>query len=674
MKRSFLLQTTRRVSFRRWGNKSFCAFASLKALIKVSVISVSYSLLVMPKVADAQTDSLVIKSNVEIDEVTISSSQPASTYSERLRAVVVLNKDDFEHQPVSNLHELLRNIASVDIRQRGGHGVQADLMVRGGSFDQVTILLNGVNITDPQTGHHNLNIPIDLESVERIELLQGPGARIYGPGSFSGAINIITSTNKSKQAKISATTGQFGLLKTRASASATSKRSTFFVAASSGKSNGYQPNTDFNTHNIFTHGKIKLAQGNIDIQAGYQDKSFGANSFYTPKFPEQFEQTQTFFSSVGILQTVSSVKLSANAYIRQHNDRFELFRNQSPDWYMGHNYHKSIVSGGKLLASSLYKLGRTRIGSEFRNEQIYSNVLGSLMHSPKPINAFTDTSYTKGATRQAVNLFTDHTVYLNSTSASAGINLTFSDAFGFSSNYGLDLNQRIAKCLSFYASVSNAIRFPTFTDMYYSGPTNEGNIDLKPEKANNFEVGIKFNTHKISASVVGFYRQATDVIDWVKNLEDEKWRTMNHTQINTKGTDVMVAINKFDKLPSIKSLMLNYAFLHSDKEADELQSYYALDYLKHKFTANVNHNIYKTIGASWTIILQDRAGGYTSYPENIETPYPTVTMLNVRLYAKHNCFETSLDIHNLFNKPFVDIGNITQPGRWISASFSVTIK
>lgn len=674
MNRSIFANSTRRVCFRRWGNKSYSVFASLKLLVKVSVLSASYSLLAMPAEVSAQPDTISLRTNVDIDEVVISTPQPASTYSELMRAVTVVTNDEFSQLPVANLHELLRSIASVDIRQRGGHGVQADLMIRGGSFDQTLILLNGINITDPQTGHHNLNIPIDLESVERIELLQGPGARVYGPGSFSGAINIITSSKGKEFAQIQATAGDYGLLRTNTSAAFGQGSSNFFVAASSAKSNGYIENSDFSQHNLFAHGQLKTSMGSVDVQAGYQDKAFGAQSFYSPKYPDQFEQTGTFFSSLSLSGKAKGITITPTIYIRSHNDRFELFRNQSPEWYQGHNYHSTTSWGGKIAAAALHKLGRTRTGIEFRNEQILSNVLGDPLSVPRAIKGFADTLYTHGHNRSQVNLFVDHTIYLNRLVVSGGGIVTHSNRYGINWNYGIDLSYRLMKSLSVYASASNAVRFPTFTDLYYSGPTNQGNINLKPEHAANYELGLKLSGRMLNANIAGFHRRATDVIDWVKASDEEKWHTMNHTHINTTGLDIQARISQVKSIPLVRSITASYTFLHSDKESYELQSYYALDFLRHKLAISLNHEVYKQVGASWTLQWNSRVGTYTAFPENIETSYTPFAVVNLRLYADFGRIMTFVDAQNLTNERYVDIGNIEQPGRWVSVGFRYSME
>ncbi|MCK4631428.1 MAG: TonB-dependent receptor, partial [Bacteroidales bacterium] len=113
---------------------------------------------------------------VEIKEIVVSGQRSPSIHSELNRVVTVIRKEQIRNAPVQSLQEILEYAVNIDVRQRGNFGVQADISIRGGSFEQTLILLNGIKINDPQTGHHNLNIPIDINSIERIEILEGPGS------------------------------------------------------------------------------------------------------------------------------------------------------------------------------------------------------------------------------------------------------------------------------------------------------------------------------------------------------------------------------------------------------------------------------------------------------------------------------------------------------------------
>ncbi len=106
--------------------------------------------------------------------------------------ITILSRKDIANIPVQTTAELLGYIEGVDLRQRGPNGVQADIQIQGGTFDQVLVLIDGVRLTDPQTGHHMLNLMVPPEAIERIEIIKGAAARRYGMNALSGVVNIVT--------------------------------------------------------------------------------------------------------------------------------------------------------------------------------------------------------------------------------------------------------------------------------------------------------------------------------------------------------------------------------------------------------------------------------------------------------------------------------------------------
>ncbi|HRZ98854.1 MAG TPA: TonB-dependent receptor plug domain-containing protein, partial [Paludibacter sp.] len=220
-------------------------------------------------------------------------------FSDMGRIVTVLSKKDIQKLSVNSIDELLESIPGIDIRNRGINGTQADISMRGGSFDQVLVLLNGVNITDPQTGHYNLDIPLDLADVMRVEVLQGSSARIYGPNAFSGAINIVTEKNIKKELTGQLTGGSYNSFGQSLTAALGSEKIQSFISLSHKSSEGYRENTDFRMYNAFSQTIIRTENaGKFDFQASYQQKAYGANGFYSLAYPNQFDFTRTIFSAL----------------------------------------------------------------------------------------------------------------------------------------------------------------------------------------------------------------------------------------------------------------------------------------------------------------------------------------------------------------------------------------
>jgi len=604
---------------------------------------------------------------VDIKEIVVSGQRSPSIHSELNRVVTVIRKEQIRNAPVQSLQEILEYAVNVDIRQRGNFGVQADLSIRGGSFEQTLILLNGIKINDPQTGHHNLNIPIDINSIERIEILEGPGSRVFGPNAFSGAINIITKPKESNNVNLALTGGEHGYYKTNLSGSLRLGEVGNFVSIGKSGSNGYIENTDFGITNFFYHGSVSLSNTSLDIQTGYQNKAFGANSFYTPKYPNQYEQTKTTLASIK-LTTGNKIKISPLIYWRRHQDRFELFRDNPAAWYTGHNYHLTDIYGAEVNSIFNTNLGKTAVGLDFRSENILSNVLGESMGDTLDVPGEPAGFFTKRKSRENISLFLEQNIIVEKFSASAGILTNWNTDFDWKMYAGADIGYKITSNIKIYGSINQSLRIPTFTDLYYIGPTNVGNPHLKTEEAVTYELGTKYQNQFFNGHLSFFRRNGKNMIDWVRMPDSLKWESKNITQIITRGFEIAgyLDINKLiNKSFPLKYLRLSYSFLETEKQSGEYISAYVLDYLKHKLNIEIEHSLYKDLRASWKITFQDRAGTYTDFTTGLEKPYEPLVLINSRLFLNKETFTIFVEASNLLNTRYFDMGNVRMPGRWI---------
>jgi len=652
--------------FTKWSHQGYGVFESFKTVVTIGVLPFSYCLLAMPMATFAQPDSVAVTKNVDIEEVVVNARKKASTYSELTRVVRVVNRDELGQRKATALGELLEQVAAIDIRQRGANGVQADINFRGGSFDQVMVLLNGINISDPQTGHHNLNIPIYIDAVDRIEILQGPGAREYGAGAFAGAINIITKPDGSGRGELSLFAGEYGLTKVSASQNIGTKNLRSFIATSYDRSDGYIENTDFKNLNIYLHSSYSFNNAELNFFAGYQDKGFGANSFYTPKYPNQYEATRTILGSLGYEKFWNNSSVKAAGYYRKHTDRFELFRTNPASWYTGHNYHATDVYGVKLSAGRFYRWGKTEAGIELRREEILSNKLGTPLADSVKIWG-EDVYYKKGDSRNHFYAYTTQSFFFEQLSFSFGGQFNHSNKFGDIWTWGADLSYDLYQFIRPFASVNRSFRLPTFTDLYYQGPTNIGNPNLKAEFATTYETGVKINKNIVMVETALFYRQGTDIIDWVKPANESVWTTINYTKLNTLGTNINLSLNTKNLNIYTDRITLSYAYTESSKGKSELDSYYVLDFLKHCITLYAQHSS-QNLFLNWTLRYQDRNGEYLKYIDtntSIPTPYPDVLLLDVRAGYRFKSVNIYFDVNNLLDNHYVDIANVNQSGRWV---------
>src|SRR5688572_3589103 len=125
------------------------------------------------------------------------------------RTLTVITREQIARLPVHSIADVLRLTAAVDVRARGERGVQTDFAVRGANFGQMLVLVDGVRLNDAQSGHHNGDIPVPLDAVERIEILHGSGSSIFGADAFGGTVNIIT-RKAVQSASAVVETGSFG--------------------------------------------------------------------------------------------------------------------------------------------------------------------------------------------------------------------------------------------------------------------------------------------------------------------------------------------------------------------------------------------------------------------------------------------------------------------------------
>lgn len=634
---------------------------------QVKLASVVFALL-MSSLMMAQTNETSV-SGGDLNEVEIFGNRTPVSYQQSTRVVSVITKQELEQLPVQSINDMLDYVSGVDLRQRGPIGIQSDVSIRGGSFDQVMVLLNGINVTDPQTGHFSMNLPVDMSAIERIEILEGPGARAFGPNAFSGAINFVTGTAEKNNIKADVSGGEYGLMNAGASTTIHHKNLQSFVSARGVKSDGYAENTDFKSTNIFYQGKLALGQDKLDWQIGYLDKSFGAFAFYSPKYPNQYEQNRTLFSSLKFTSS-GKIKLTPAVYWRRNHDRFELFRNNPASWYTSHNYHLTDVMGTSVNGSTTWMMGTTSLGGEVRGEAIWSNNLGDLLTTPIDVPGEEGAQFTQSYSRVNSSLFMEHTYTLNGLIISAGLLANHNTGLDYRVRFfpGIDVAYWLNSQLKLTAGYNRSLRMPTFTDLFSNTSTTMGNRQLKPEEVDAAEVSIRWFSTGIESRVSGIYRQANHLIDWGKIPTDVKYQSLNISEMETTGIQFYAAIKPTDwwgEGTFIKRMSIDYLNLNQNKAADiNYDSRYVMDYLKHKVVFALTHQLFNPLTVSWNVSWQERMGSYSDQNGETQT-YDPFWMTDLRLNWHTQHIDIYAEASNLFEAAFQDIGSVPQPGRWI---------
>ncbi len=675
------------VTFRKWGRKGFSIFSSMHKVVRIASLSVVYLTFATPANAERQlfvasNDTLRPIEEVEMEEVVVSAQRVPIAFSQAARIVQVIGKEELANAPVHDLQDLLKFASNVDVRQRGGNGVQADLSIRGSTFDQVLILLNGIPLNDPQTGHHNLNLPVSFDAIDRIEIMEGPASRLYGPNAFSGAINIITGQSTTPSISGRFSVGQFGFFESGLSTILKTGKLTNSFSADYKRADGSLKNTDFKIGNAFYQGSLLYPLGKIEFQGGFSDRGFGANDFYTPAYPNQYERINTSFASLkatrdGILHITPSI------YWRRNQDRFELFRNNdgAPSWYKMHNYHLTNIYGANLNGWLDLNFGKLAFGSEGRIEEIQSTVLGKAKAIPTQVPGEPGIRFTNSDRRINLSLFGEYSFHIGYLDVSAGIMANRNSSLDSKWQFypGLDLGWKILNPLKVYVSGNKSLRMPTFTDLYYKSATNIGNSELLPEEATSFETGLKFGNQWLTAHAAFFERWGKNMIDWVRQPTETIWYAKNLTNLHTGGIEISAKINPselFGEKQFVRSLDLSYGYLVQSKESGEYISKYLLDYLKHKIDIRITNSICRNVSASWLISYQYRNGTYTLWEGSKygnEVKYAPIWLIDTRINWTKDRVNLYLEASNLLNKSYFDYGNIEQPGIWGKAGIIIKL-
>lgn len=667
--------------FKRFARKSYSVFNSIHKAVTIGVLSGSalmsaHATSVEPAeriVAHASLDTIP---HTELDEVVVTASRVDLPLNLAARQVTVITRQEIERAPARGIEDLLNYVAGVDILQRGPHGVQADISLRGGSFDQTAILLNGINLTNPHTGHYSFNLPINLSDIERVEIVQGPSSLVYGASAFAGGVNIITKKDTESGGYARLEGGMHGLFGAETRAAYRSKTSLHTLSAGYKHSDGYIRNSDYNITNLLWQSRFEVNGSTLDFQAGVNDKKQGANTFYSAAYPDQFDDTRGIFASVRG-ETNGRLKVVPHFYWSRNYDEFQLFREGTPNvpaWYTDHNYHRSDVFGMNLHMQYASRWGITGFGGEFRNEGILSSVLGKPMED-------TIGKYTFSDNRTNMSYFLEHNFIIDRFTLSVAGLLNHNTAIPnqFTLYPAVNASYRPDPSVRLYASWNKATRMPTFTDLYYTTATHIGNSNLEAETSEAFEAGVKLTRRVVSGSLSAFYMKGSNMIDWVKADPDDKWESRNHTRINKRGFEANVQIDLQEWLGTrqpLLSLNAGYMHLHQNRVADDLISNYTLNHLRHKFTVALHHRVVENITLSWNFRWQERAGSYVQYvglQPGEQVPFTPFGLLDVKASWSLGRYKLFLNVNNIFDATHVDYGNIPQPGFWLSAGASIAL-
>jgi iron complex outermembrane receptor protein len=596
----------------------------------------------LPTILFAQSDTTAL----DLDEVLIHENRIQIPFSKQSKNITVIDKLQLETTPARSLQEILSFVPGVDVRQRGVSGAQADIGIRGGSFDQTLMLLNGIKLSDPQTGHGMMNIPVPLVNIERVEVLKGPASRIFGQNAYAGAINVITELGTSKYARLQGYGGDFGMKGINFAGSLPLGEYQQNLSLSYDDSNGYQYNSDYKIGNVFYEGGLTLnATNSIRGMAAYADRTFGANGFYSSSFPDQWESIQTSLASLSHSLELDKFYLNTRGYWRKNVDEYRLKRYE-PEFYQ--NNHQTQVKAIETNGHFESALGTTGFGLELRKESIESSSLGD-------------------RSRTLSGIFLEQLIHFgDKVDLRGGLYSNYYSEYGWKHFPGGEIGFQLAKELRLYSGYGVSYRIPTYTDLYYIGPTNIGNDQLQPEQAKNFEIGTKWAKSAFHAELVFFNRNTDNLIDWVRGDESSPWQPQNFNKVRFNGLEASLnyRVNPTGKSVQIKEFTVSYNYIDANlKNTEGIETRYALTALKNQLIGGVLVGIGPKLEWNTKVRNVERMN---------QDPY---FLLDMRVdYNRTGKLGFFAEASNITNTEYVEAATVQMPGRWFRAGFVINLE
>jgi iron complex outermembrane receptor protein len=580
---------------------------------------------------------LSLRTRIETPIVVTGTTEPREL-AEIDRSMSVLPVEEPEI-PAWSFADVLKQDSSVDIRARSPDGTQADLSIRGSSFDQVLVLVNGVRMNDAQTGHHSLDLPLPFESVQQVEVLHGSGATLYGSDAVGGTINFITRKPEAAELRLMGGVGEFGWNRYSATSGFRLGRWSQQTSVARDFSTGFRPGRDFRNIAVNSESFLDHSFGSTTLMLGYNDRPFGANGFYCACDSWEDTGTKFFSASQTIGRNPDGLQQRFNFAFRRHNDHFVLFRYQ-PE--VSQNRHQvDTYQANYALNGAFNDRARWTGGVSFLSEGIDSNVAGQRRRERAAAFFVLNLRPTE---RLSLSLGVREEVWRKwrgeiSPSVSAG--------------YWLGSGFKIR------GQVGHAFRMPTYTDLYHRDPFNVGNPGLVPETAWNYEGGMDwYSGGGTRVSATWFERREDGTIDWVRDPGSTIFQSRNFQELQFHGGEFEVR----QRLQSEAEVGLNFTVIRASRLLPEdAVSRYVFTFPRQQLSA-LYHG---PIGRGF--YLKMRLGVFTREWQQ------TKAIWDASLIYGAGRWRPFLQATNLLNSYHEAFQGLPEPGRWIRGGVQVQV-
>jgi vitamin B12 transporter len=603
----------------------------MKNLLTLAISAASASI-----ITSAIATNAVAESDLhELDSQQVSGSLYSDPVAAAAFNVTILERADLELLPVNTVIDALEYVSGLDVRQRGIGGTQADISIRGSSYEQTLILLDGMRMNDPQTGHHNLDVPIAFDDIERIEIVKGPGASQYGASSNGGVINIVSrkavTTETGRNAKVSVERGSYDYERYTLNLAKTVGSVSQFFSANHSAADSYIRDEALDSRQ--SQGNYRVVhQGNgTTTQAafGYLEKDFGAYRFYVDSEAQSRESTaqrHAYATHQYRFDNGADVNLSMNW--RNHFDEYRYAPESTPSKHETEAQQSRVVINKDAFST----------GIEYNDERLVSNRDGNEGRHFSSIFALYKFSLNENA-----NL---------STSISA-LDYDSKDQF-LLPVVGFDM--LISETMEVYANAGQSVRTPTMNELYLDmGSLNQGNEDLKVERTNNSELGVRLASSDINIGISAFYKETEDAIDFTKTQAEidagSAYIARNYGDNIIKGYDVELDGSALGATYlNMNILKLTHTRIYQDLKTDFAELKNTQSQLEHQTVLHAGFNL----SQQWSLV--------SAYKYESRFNSDNYQILDIGLNYQTGGLTVSLDGSNLLDAKYVDAGFVPARG------------
>jgi iron complex outermembrane recepter protein len=558
------------------------------------------------------------------ESIVVTGSYQAIPLNETDRAIALLPLTPKSVLLYNSITDLFKLDSSVDVQQRAPNDIQGDLSIRGGTFGQTLFLLNGMRLNDAQSGHHDMDIPVPIEAIQQVEILQGAGSNQYGSDAVGGVVNVVTRRPEGIEANLRAALGSFGTNQEALTLGAGTKKYSELLSASRDFSTGFLPDRDYRNLSLSSNTMLTDPLGPLSILLAERDSPFGANQFYGNY--DSWERTREWFAAAH--QNIFDNTEVDFAY-KRHSDLFVLFR-ESPQIYT--NRHADETYEGSVRRTDDLPLGaKIHYGTEIDADSIESNNLGYHQRHREAVFVDYDLRVFK---RYSISVGLRDDIYSGLRNQ---LSPNVSGAAWLNEHFKLR------------AAVSRAFRLPTYTDLYYADPATLGNPNLKPETAWNYEGGLDWHANsRLQGALTVFNRHDSNIIDYLQTSPNTLFVAINVQRIIFTGMEA----NTQYALTAHSRVKLSYTFLHGDKAPDPgTVSRYVFNYPTQSAVASWEGDL------PFGLIARTRIGALQRFQQG---PY---AIWDASIASTKGRLRPFLQFTNLTNTGYQDLPNIPQPGR-----------